>query len=248
MIESQERVLPSAVTSPRVVPAVTELIVLLLSGAAGILLVPAWLGDSQIVRIMSIWTANVLMVAVAFLGLRFRGQTLAHFGLATKLGDVRRIARGLAQSIAVFFAAIVCFMVGAVLMANLVGMPEGPDMEQYSGLRGKLGLTLIALASVYCVSSFAEEFLYRGFLITRLSELGGGGRAATVIAVSVSSLLFGAIHSDWGLSGMVQTSLMGLALGVSYLRVGRNLWVTILAHAYMDTLLIVSMYLPSPTG
>jgi membrane protease YdiL (CAAX protease family) len=36
---------------------------------------------------------------------------------------------------------------------------------------------------------------------------------------------------------------MGLALGVSYLVVGRNLWVTILAHAYMDTILMVQMYL-----
>ena len=41
---------------------------------------------------------------------------------------------------------------------------------------------------------------------------------------------------------MVQTGLMGLALGVSYLVVGRNLWVTILAHGYMDTILVVQMY------
>ena len=41
---------------------------------------------------------------------------------------------------------------------------------------------------------------------------------------------------------MVQTGCMGLALGVSYLVVGRNLWVTILAHGYMDTILVVQMY------
>ena len=41
---------------------------------------------------------------------------------------------------------------------------------------------------------------------------------------------------------MVQTGFMGLALGLAYLAVGRNLWVTILAHGYMDTLLMLQMY------
>ena len=36
---------------------------------------------------------------------------------------------------------------------------------------------------------------------------------------------------------------MGLALGIAYLRLKRNLWVTVLAHAYMDTILFVQMYL-----
>ena len=40
----------------------------------------------------------------------------------------------------------------------------------------------------------------------------------------------------------MQTGFIGLALGVSYLAVGRNLWVTILAHGYMDTLLMLQMY------
>ena len=41
---------------------------------------------------------------------------------------------------------------------------------------------------------------------------------------------------------MVQMAFMGLALGVSYLVVRRNLWATILAHVYLDTILIVQMY------
>ena len=42
--------------------------------------------------------------------------------------------------------------------------------------------------------------------------------------------------------GIGQTGFMGLALGVSYLVVGQILWVLILAHAYMDTILMVQMY------
>jgi hypothetical protein len=48
---------------------------------------------------------------------------------------------------------------------------------------------------------------------------------------------------------MVQTTLMGLALAVSYLVVRRNLWVLVLAHAYIDTLLLVQLYAgPGPIG
>ena len=49
--------------------------------------------------------------------------------------------------------------------------------------------------------------------------------------------------------GIVQTTFMGLALTVSYVLVKRNLWVLVLAHAYIDTLLLVQMYLgPSADG
>jgi len=45
--------------------------------------------------------------------------------------------------------------------------------------------------------------------------------------------------------GIAQTTFMGLALGVAYLVVRRNLWILVLAHAYMDTILMVQMYIPA---
>jgi len=36
---------------------------------------------------------------------------------------------------------------------------------------------------------------------------------------------------------------MGFALGAAYLKLGRNLWVTVFAHAFLDTALFVQMYL-----
>ena len=130
-------------------------------------------------------------------------------------------------------------------MANLVGMPETADMSKYDYLQGNLAMTILALGSVYVVSSFAEEVIYRGFLITRISELAKDRKSTSRFAIVFSSLIFGLVHSDWGLAGMVQASCMGLALGTSYLMVQRNLWVTILAHAYMDTILILQMYFAS---
>ena len=45
--------------------------------------------------------------------------------------------------------------------------------------------------------------------------------------------------------GVAQTTFMGLALGICYIKLKKRLWILILAHAYMDTILMVQMYLAS---
>jgi len=63
-----------------------------------------------------------------------------------------------------------------------------------------------------------------------------------------SAVIFGLAHFDWGIVGVVQTAFMGLALAIAYLV---TKWVLVLAHAGMDTMLLVQMYgapLPGGTG
>lgn len=103
-------------------------------------------------------------------------------------------------------------------------------------------MLLLSLAAVYVVSSFGEEVLYRGFLITRLAEIGKQGRAAWWLATMANAVIFGLAHFGWGIVGMVQTTFMRLALGLAYLVTKRNLWALILAHAYADTLLLLQIY------
>ncbi len=132
---------------------------------------------------------------------------------------------------------------------NVAAAPESADMSGYDYLRGNLPMLLLALAAVYVVSSFGEEVVYRGFLVNRLGEMGKGGKAAWSMAVVISAVVFGLAHFDWGVVGIVQTTFMGLALAISYLVVKRNLWVLVLAHAYIDTLLLVQLYLgPAATA
>ena len=161
-------------------------------------------------------------------------------------GNWRSCLLGFLYSILVFVAAVTAFVFAAILMANIVGMPNGADMSKYDYLRSNLTMTILALLSVYLVSSFAEEVIYRGFMITRITEAAAEGRGTRLLAVIISSAVFGLVHSDWGISGMVQATFMGIALGASYLIVQRNLWVTIFAHAYMDTILVLQMYFASP--
>jgi hypothetical protein len=221
---------------------ISELIGVLIVGASAISCGVAMFGDGPVASIGAVWAANLLMLAAIYAGLWSRGQNWGHLGLHLGPLTWKPICSAVLKSLPVFAVAIIAFAAGAVLMANLVGMPEPADMSKYDYLHGNLGRTLLALVSVYFVSSFAEEVIYRGFLITRIRELFEYRRLGTVCAVVLSALIFGLVHSDWGLAGMVQASCMGIALGASYLIVQRNLWVTILAHVYMDTILILQMY------
>ena len=222
---------------------VGEIVALFVVALAVIGLAGPLAGENPVAGQGVVWVANVLMLVMVWLGLRLRGQGWAHFGLNFRGASRRIVVRAVLVSLVVFVAAIAAFVVGAIVMANIVGTPEGADMSGYNYLSGNLPMLILALVAVYIVSSFGEEVVYRAFLINRIAELGGGGKTAWRVAVLISSVIFGFAHYGWGATGIVQTGFMGLALGVSYLVVGRNLWVTILAHAYMDTILMVQMYL-----
>jgi membrane protease YdiL (CAAX protease family) len=200
-------------------------------------------GDNPFARQAVVWVANVLMLVTIWIGLRLRRQTWEHFGLSFHFGGRRALVRTVLKSICVLVVALAAFVAGSVLTMNMAAAPESADMSGYDYLRGNLPMLLLALAGVYVVSSFGEEVIYRGFLVNRLAEMGKGGKAAWSIAVVISAVVFGLAHFDWGIVGVVQTTFMGLALAISYLVVKRNLWVLVLAHAYIDTLLFVQLYL-----
>ncbi len=115
-------------------------------------------------------------------------------------------------------------------------------MSSYTYLKDNIGMLFLTLGGVYIVSSFGEEVIYRAFLINRISELGLRGKAGKIIVVVMSSIVFGLAHYSWGIMGVVQTIFMGFALGCSYLYLKKRIWVLILAHAYMDTILMLQLY------
>ncbi len=199
-------------------------------------------GDNPVARQGVVWVANVAMLVIVYLGLRLRGQTWAHFGLT--FGRPRRAAviRALLLSLAVFAAATAAFVLASLVMARIPGIPERADLSGYNYLYHNLPLLIVSLIGVYIVSSFGEEVIYRAFLITRIEEMGSGGKGVRWLAVLISTAVFGLVHFEWGPIGMGQTAFVGFVFAIAYLKVERNLWINILAHGYMDTILIVQMF------
>lgn len=190
-----------------------------------------------------IWCANIVMLILVFTGVKLRGESMSQFGLSFKKFNLKFALKTFLQSIVVFVLATGAFILASVVMVNITGIPEAADHSAYNYISGNLGMLVLSLAGVFIVSSFGEEIVYRAFLINRLSELGSNHTYVRILAVLISSVIFGLAHYSWGLMGIIQTSFMGLALGCSYVYLKRKIWVLIIAHAYMDTMLMVQMYL-----
>jgi hypothetical protein len=192
-----------------------------------------------------VWVANIAMLLLVWWGLKLRGERWQDFGLGFKKISFKAALRAFLLSLLVFILALVGFVIGSIIMANITGIPENADMANYDYLKDNIGMLILSLIGVYIVSSFGEEVIYRAFLINRISELGLDTKKARIVAVILSAIIFGLIHYSWGPMGVVQTGFMGLVLGICYLKLRKRLWILILAHAYMDTLLLVQMYMAS---
>ena len=110
-----------------------------------------------------------------------------------------------------------------------------PDVSIFRGVIGDTRRLMFWLAVSWTTAAFAEETVYRGWITSRLAELGRFSTRAWIVATAAASIVFGTIHMYQGVSGMIATGLTGLVLGSVYLATGRNLWAAIVAHGVMDT-------------
>jgi CAAX protease family protein len=189
-----------------------------------------------------IWFANIIMLTLVFTGIKLRGEGLNHFGFSFKKITWKAGLKITLQSILVFLLAIAGFIIGSIIMANITGIPESSDMSSYDYLKDNIWMLFLTLSGVFIVSSFGEEVIYRAFLINRISELGLNSKKGKIIAIIFSAIIFGFAHYSWGSMGIVQTAFMGLALGFCYIYLKKKIWVLILAHIYMDTILMMQLY------
>ena len=117
-----------------------------------------------------------------------------------------------------------------------------PDLEVFRALTGNLKLTLIFLALTWTLAAFGEEMVYRGYLMNRVADLLNRTRRAWIVSLFAVHIGFGLAHAYQGLTGIIDEGLMGLLLGLIYLRTGRNLAVPIIAHGIGDSIDFVLIF------
>ncbi|WP_222982955.1 CPBP family intramembrane glutamic endopeptidase [Flagellimonas meishanensis] len=189
-----------------------------------------------------VWFTNAIMILLISIGLWLRGESWKDFGITLRLGNTKELLRVFLWSLLVFVITLIAFGLGYKVAILFLQTDLQMDMSGYEYLKNNTGVFILSLVGVYVISSFGEEFIYRGFLVNRLAWLFNGIRFKNVGAILLSSILFGLIHYKWGAIGMVQTFFMGLALASSYVLLKKRLNICILAHAYMDSLLFLNIY------
>lgn len=222
-----------------------EILLLFLIGLGFIKLMTPKFEENLILKQIVVWFANILLLIYVWIGLKLRGESWKELGLTFKSISWSEGFKTFLLSLLVTVLGLAAYILGGIVMAAITGTPETADMGGYDYLKNNIGMLLLTLVGVYIVSSFGEEVIYRAFLITRISKLGQDSKKATIVAVLLSSIIFGFIHYDWGPAGIVQTACMGLVMGICYIKFKRRLWILVLAHAYMDTILMIGVYLAS---
>jgi len=121
-----------------------------------------------------------------------------------------------------------------------------PPAAAPSGMNEIAGHKWVALewlGLIWTFAAFGEEIGYRGYLVSRAAHAAGRTKAAYWAGVLIVSVLFGYGHYYKGPSGIIDSGMAGLVLGAAYVLSGRNLWVCILAHGFIDTVGVVAVFL-----
>ena len=203
-------------------------------------------GDNPAEHAILVAMSNVVVIALIAVFLRTRDMTLSDLGVTFEPVPVRRVLASVAWSVPVFVAGVLAFLATGWLATFVTGSPQQADTSAYNVMKVDAAMLIMMLPFVWIFTSFAEEVIYRGFLITWIEKMVSGAlndRAATVASVLIAGCIFGAVHYAWGVAGMLQAGAMGIVMGLAYVYLDRRLWLLVLAHGYMDTLLFVQVYL-----
>ena len=182
----------------------------------------------------------VLSILTASVVLKLRGTGWRDIGLARPKSWPRTVLIGVAAVV----GAILVMNLVTVIITNLPGteIPQ-PDITRFNPLEGNLFFLLGMIAVVWTTNVFGEEMFYRAFMTTWLAEVFRNSSAAWTLAAIGSSVAFGLAHYGEGVSGIFSNGAFGLLFALMYLRTGRNLWASIIAHGLLNTLRFVLIYL-----
>ncbi len=175
--------------------------------------------------------AAVGLAVVAMLG---RGAAAS---IGVRLG---RPLRGTGLGLGVFAAALpvcVATLIVAGLVLRAMGIPpkEHPLLEELARTPTTPAL-MLAIVQAGVLAPLAEEFLYRGLLMTALYRY-----MRPAGAMAASSLVFAAAHALLEPQAVVPLFILGLALAYAAYRT-RSLLAPVVGHAAFNTLMVVGMY------
>jgi membrane protease YdiL (CAAX protease family) len=189
----------------------------------------------EVVAVVAAVLTDRAVPAVVIVGLAALSLVVRRRGPST-LG-LRRVERPwrLVGAMAVFAAGWT--IVNAALLIPVTNHLSGTrqDVSAFADLEGDVRLLVLYLGASWVLAALCEEVAFRGYLLTRLTDVLGAGRLQRLAAVLGSSVLFGMLHTEQGVVGVTAAALAGAVFSVLRYRC-RTLWAPILAHGFDDTI------------
>jgi membrane protease YdiL (CAAX protease family) len=178
-----------------------------------------------------------ILLVLGWISIRLRDGGWKMVGLRKPDSWRKTILWGVLAGILIIAAGQLADFAGAKIWHQAA---KGPAVLKEAKATWKAAL--LGLGLVWTFAAFGEEMGYRGYLMTRAADVGNRSKLAYFSALLASSVLFGYGHYYKGPPGILQSAVSGLILGGAYLLSGRNLWVSVLAHGFADTIAIAAVF------
>lgn len=155
----------------------------------------------------------------------------------------KNIGKTIGISIGVF-VAVIGFIIIFEILKDCINMPFSIDTssEDTSSKFGNLKdnwLQFFLIIPFIWLESMLEELLDRGFIINWLEKVFSKLPFATLIAVILQASIFGFRHSNDFSERSITVGIIGLVMGIAYVKFGRNLWPIIIAHCILNTISMI---------
>lgn len=175
---------------------------------------------------------------IGWLSLRLRGLRWRDVGWS-RPSDIRQTA------IVALISAVIFQLFSLLVMIPIATRLTGEtiDLSLLEQIEGNPVMLLVGLITVWILAAFGEEFVYRGYLLNRISDVTGQNMLGWGLALLISSFIFGIIHFYQGIVGVIDTGVSGLVFGGLYLMWRRNLWMPILTHGFSNSIALVLAFL-----
>lgn len=101
------------------------------------------------------------------------------------------------------------------------------DVDAFAEVYGNLSNLLLFLLASWTLAAVVEEFAFRGFFQNRIISLFRNPAFGTVTAIIVTAALFGVMHAEQGIIGMLVTAVNSVFFSVSDIGIkvsGRPCW------------------------
>ena len=181
----------------------------------------------------------VLMIIVGGLILQRQSSSWREIGLERPASWPKTAMLG----VGAFVGAVVIFvavqMIAAGLLSALGLAPSEVDQSRFNEIEGNLPFFVLTIVLAWTTIAFGEEMYYRAFLISRLVDFTSVGKWPAIL---IAGIIFGAVHFAEGPVGILSNGAFGVLFGWIYVRSGRNLWITLIAHGLINSLRFTLLY------
>jgi len=180
------------------------------------------------------WSLTTLVVA----SWRMKVRSVSWKDLGLKRPD--NIGKTVGVSVLILISVTVSIILFEIIKDHLpflitLDSSSESAVSKFGNLKGNW-LHFFLIIPFVLLESMLEELLDRGFLINWFERLFSKTSFATVIAVLLQATIFGFRHSYDLSARSISVGIIGLIMGIAYVKFGRNLWPLIIAHCILNSM------------